>query len=151
MRVIDRRAVVARQIEEMRADDAAVHESLLSTTGLGVTYDRIAELMSVSVQDVVMWSAGAGIPTKVSDKRRILAACVQSLQAPLTTNHRLSGRRTATPTTLKAQPLRIVRKAPLCCVCMTNISTDDTRDICGRANCYRRYEEQRRIAAMHGG
>lgn len=147
MRIIDRRTVVARQIEDMRATDDAVHEALLSTTDLGVTYDRIADLLGVTSQDVVMWSAGAGIPTKVADRRRILAVCEQSLRGAMpTVEQRVSMVRRAT----KPRPLTLVKR-PLCVVCMAAFVTDNVRNICGRTNCYRRHEQQRRIAAMHGG
>lgn len=147
MRVIDRRAFVACQIEDMRATDDAVHEALLETTGLGVTYDRLAELACVDASRVVMWSAGAGIPSAVADKRRILAACVQALRSPAATvDDRLAARQTTKP-----KPLLVIVKKPMCVVCMTNVVTDNVRNICGRTNCYRRHEQQRRIAAMHGG
>lgn len=151
MRVIDRRTTTAHKIGDMRPTDDNVHVALLETTALGVTYDRLAELANANAQDVVMWSAGARIPASVETKRRILAACVQALQSPADTREtrivaRAIARSAKTPT-----PLRIVSRVPVCCVCLINVSVDNVREICGRANCYRRYEENRRIAAMHGG
>lgn len=151
MRVIDRRTTTAHKIGDMRPTDDNVHVALLETTALGVTYDRLAELANADAQNVVMWSAGARIPTSVEVKRRILAACVQALSMPMDTMAARIVSRAAARSTPKPAPLRVVTRAPLCCVCMANTVTDNVRDICGRANCYRRYEEQRRIAAMHGG
>lgn len=67
------REQLARRLESVRPTIDAVHEAMLEATQFGATYAAIAGATGSTELRAQRWSAGADIPTTVSERRAILS------------------------------------------------------------------------------
>ena len=126
------REQLARRLESVRPTIDAVHEAMLEATQYGVTYSAIAGATGSTELRAQRWSAGADIPTTVSERRAILSTLQRLLSelpsAPDRRRKIVDGKR-------ETRTQRNERLASVLCMqCQRVAKTGDT---CGRRACRR--------------
>jgi hypothetical protein len=122
------REALVRALEAMRPTIDAVHEAMLRATEFGITYSAVAGATGTNETRAQRWSAGADIPERVGERRAILSTLA-----------RLLSDMPRAPDRRRRPKIAEVKKEtrPQCIICMRRPVTDDVREICGAANCWR--------------
>jgi len=139
------REALVRALEAMRPTIDAVHDAMLRATEFGITYSAVAGATGTNETRAQRWSAGADIPERVGERRAILSTLARLLSdmpsPPDRRRKRLDGvRESSTARNERVKAAIVSMRAPtssMCAICLRRPVTDDVREICGAANCWR--------------
>jgi hypothetical protein len=122
------REALVRALEAMRPTIDAVHDAMLRATEFGITYSAVAGATGTTETRAQRWSAGADIPERVGERSAIIS-----------TMSLLLNDMPREPDSRRRQKIAEVKEEtrPQCIICMRRPVTDDVREICGAANCWR--------------